>query len=180
MRASDQIGAALAWMALVPVLGLAADIVAQLILCRVRSSGGHLRNQFISFGAGLASAAATLLFFLSRADVGWPDLIGYFTLYLMTYAFLGFCFLNVINLNVSSLRIRIIREIYRQRPLAVQDAAITAKYRVSDMLDARLLRLESGGQLHQVSGRYYLRRGAVVHIAHFFASLRGLLFGDKA
>jgi hypothetical protein len=173
-------GSALTWLAMVPILGLAVDIVTQFILCRVRGSGGHLRNQFISFGAGLASAAAALLLFLSRADAGWPDLVGYFTLYIVTYSFLGFCFFNVINLNVSSLRIRIIREIYGQRPLAVPSAVIKAKYSVSDMLDARLLRLESGGQLRRVSGRYYLRRGAVVHIAHFFSSLRSLLFGDKA
>jgi len=48
------------------------------------------------------------------------------------------------------------------------------------MLDSRLLRLQQGNQLSRASGRYYLRRGAVLAIAHFFSGLRSLLFGKEA
>jgi hypothetical protein len=152
--------------------------VAQFVLCRGCDSGGHPRNQFLSFGAGLASAAATLLFLLMRTDVGWLDLVGYFTWYLMTYAFLGFCVLNVINLNASSLRIRIIREIYGQQPLPAPDAVIMAKCLVSYLPDARLLRPESARLLQPISGRRYLRCGATDRIAHFFSRLQAALLAD--
>jgi hypothetical protein len=167
-------------LALIPLLGLAVDILAQALLCRLPLSIGHVRRQFVSFGLGLAASGISLIFLLRSAGLGLEDDAGYGALVILAYAFLGFCFFNVINLNVSSLRIRMIREIHRHHPQAVSTERLMALYGVSEMLDARLVRLERGGQLHQSSGRYFLRRGTVLVIAHFFSGLRRLLFGDKA
>jgi hypothetical protein len=167
-------------LALIPLLGLAVDILAQALLCRLPLSIGHVRRQFVSFGLGLAAAALALFILLRPAGLGLKDNAGYGALVVLAYLFLGFCFFNVINLNVSSLRIRMIRELHRHHPQAVSTERLTALYGVSEMLDARLVRLEQGRQLYHSSGRYFLRRGAVLAIAHFFSGLRGLLFGERA
>jgi hypothetical protein len=166
-------------LALVPILGLAVDVAAQALLCRMRLSIGHVRRQFVSFGLGLAAAGLALCCLLRAAELGFADIAGYGALAILTYGLLGFCFFNVINLNVSSLRIRMIREIHRHRPQAVPTEKLVALYGVSEMLDSRLARLEVGRQLHLSSGRYYVRRGTVLLIAHLFSALRALLFGGR-
>jgi len=71
-------------------------------------------------------------------------------------------------------------EIHRQHPRPVTDSALRARYAIVEVLDARLLRLEGGRQIDRRGDRLYLRRGAVLHIAHFFSGLRSLLFGRPA
>jgi len=118
-------------LVLVPLLGLAVDIGAQAVLCRLPIGVGHVRRQFASFGLGLASSAAALALVLRRMELGPSDLAGYAFLSILTYAFVGFCFFNLINLNVSSLRIRMIREIHRHHPEPVPTGRLSALYGVS-------------------------------------------------
>ena len=180
MKEVDQLLASPAELALIPLLGLAVDILAQLAQSRLPHPSGHVRKQFISFGIGGAATAGVLLSALLCQPLGPLDLAGTFILGMSTYAFLGFCFFNVINLNVSSLRIRMIMEIRRQHPNGVPVSALRARYGMAEVLDSRLLRLESGRQIERRGDRFYLRRGAVLHIAHFFSGLRALLFGRPA
>ena len=56
-------------LALIPLLGLAVDILAQALLCRLPLSIGHVRRQFVSFGLGLAAAVLALLLNASRWKV---------------------------------------------------------------------------------------------------------------
>jgi hypothetical protein len=180
MKVVEQLSSGQAYLALIPVLGLAIDVLAQLVQSRLPHPAGHVRKQFISFGVGFAVSSGVLLRSLLNLPLGSLDASGLFVLHTLTYAFLGFCFFNLINLNVSSMRIRMVMEIHRQHPRPVTDSALRARYAVLEVLDARLLRLESGRQLDRRGDRLYLRRGAVLHIAHFFSGLRSLLFGRPA
>ena len=96
-------------------------------------------------------------------------------LYVITYACLGFCFFNMINANVSSLRVRLLKEYLSHDPAPLSDAEIFRRYPVRQILEARLARLESGRQIYVSAGRYYVRRGIVTFIGRFFAVLRRLL-----
>jgi hypothetical protein len=180
MTEVEQLLSGQASLALIPLLGLAVDVAAQLAQSRLPRPAGHVRKQFISFGVGGAATAVVLLKALFSLSLGPLDLAGYFLLGMLTYAFLGFCFVNVINLNVSSMRIRMIMEIRRQHPNPVPVSALIERYGMAEVLDARLLRLQSGRQIERRGDRLYLRRGAVLHIAHFFSGLRVLLFGRSA
>jgi hypothetical protein len=180
MKGVDQLLCGHAALVVFPLLGLAIDVLAQLAQSRLPHPAGHVRKQFISFAVGFAGSSAALLRALLGLPLGPADLAGYFLLGMSTYAFLGFCFFNVINLNVSSMRIRMVMEIRRRHPQPVPVAALRARYGMAEVLDARLARLESGRQIARRGDRYYLRRGAVLHIAHFFSGLRSLLLGSSA
>jgi hypothetical protein len=162
----------------IPLLGLAANIGAQLLLSRLTLDIGQVRRQFISFGCGLLITVGVLLVLLSHASLGFVDSAGYFLLHTLSYVFLGFCFFNLINLNISSLRIRMLKEYYRQHPVPLSDADLIASYPVGVMLDARLARLESGRQIRRAEGRFFSQGGMVTHIGHFFAGLRHFLLSD--
>jgi hypothetical protein len=81
----------------------------------------------------------------------------------------------VISANVSSLRIRILKEMLAQDPAPMENAALRAQYSASEMLLSRLARLERGGQIEARAGRYYLRKSGISLIGRFFAALRRLL-----
>jgi len=167
-------------LTVIPILGFAIDVVTHLILSRLPFPSGSVHKQFVSFAIGFASTIAMLLLTLLPIAIDPLDIAAYLLLQMLIYAFFAFWLFNLLNLNVSSLRIRIIKELYRQHPKPVPDAVLRAIYGMSEILDARLLRLERGKQLYRSHDRYFLRRGLVLHIAHFFSSLRSLLFGRLA
>jgi hypothetical protein len=164
--------------AAIPLVGLMVNALAQLALGRLPLPIGQVRRQFISFGFGIAATVGLLV---AQAHQGRPsgmDLWGDFLLGTGTYVCLGFCLFNLINANLSSLRVRMLREYLRVSPTPLSDAHLTALYPAGLILDSRLERLGAGGQIIEVGGRYQARDGAVVKIATFFAALRRLLLRD--
>ena len=162
-------------LTLAPILGLTVNITAQTVIGRLPLQIGHVRRQFVSFGCGLIAAALWLGHILPAAGLSTLDGAGYATLHLLAYAMAGFIFFNVINLNISSLRIRMLKEYLRAHPQTLPDCVLRQKYHVRGMLDARLERLAHGGQIVLRDGRYFCQRSLVVIIGHFFAFLQKFL-----
>ncbi len=160
---------------LVPLLGFGVDMLAHAILARVFPGGAHVRIQFASFGIGMAVVVAALVYLLWQNPFSPADRIGYLLLHIMVYTCLGFGLFNVINANVSSLRVRMLKEYRTADPLPLSDAAMFARYPAAEILAARLARLSTGGQINIRDGRYFPCAGGVALIAGFFAVLRRLL-----
>lgn len=174
------VDAVLFLLLLAPAAGLAADVVLQAVLSRFVSGEANLRVQFISLGAGLLLTALLLYFLHSGSRLVPMDNIGYALVHLLTYACFGFIFFNMISANISSLRVRMLKEYLARGPAPLADAELYAKYPAADMVSARLARLEAGGQILARDGRYYLRGRGVAMIGAFFAGLRSLLLGNRA
>ena len=161
-----------------PIAGLLANILLQVALARLAPWTGHIRLQFFSFGAGAVITASVLAAMIFRRPFTPVDATGYFALQMLIYAFYGFCFFNVISANVSSLRIRILKEMLAQDPAPMGNAMLRARYSAREMLLSRLARLERGRQIKARGGRYYLRKSSILLIGKFFASLRRLLLKE--
>ena len=157
--------------------GLAADAVLQALLARTGARDAPLRIQFAAFGAGLALTLVLLLALLADAPFALRDKIGYFLLHMLAYGCFGFIFFNVISANVSSLRVRMLKEYLARHPEPIPDAQMYARYPAPGMVAARLERLQAGGQVEARDGRYYLRGRGVAAIGAVFAGLRRLLLG---
>ena len=151
------------------------DVGAQLILARLALPVGHIRRQFVSFGVGVVAVVTLLASLLPSRGLDSTDVVGYALLHLLSYTCLGFCFFHVISLNLSSLRVRMLREYFRHHPHPLADEALMARYHVDEMLNARLGRLLSGHQIIVSADRFYSRRGIVTFIARLFEWLRALL-----
>ena len=160
---------------LAPAAGLFANIVLQAALSRLVIGAGHIRLQFLSFGAGAFLTVIILAAMLFRWPFTAADRAGYLALHILIYACFGFCFFNVISANLSSLRIRILKEMLEQDPVPMGNAALSARYSAHEMLLSRLVRLQSGGQIEARAGRYYLRKSGISLIGKFFGALRRLL-----
>lgn len=165
---------------LAPFIGLMGNAILQIVLSRLVPGGTHLRVQFLSFGFGMVVTVLILVDLLGQSQFAPADRTGYLLLHVITYACLGFCFFNMINANISSLRLRLLREYLAHDPMSLPDAAIFQRYQAGEILEARLSRLESGRQVFLSAGRYYVRRGAVTLIGKFFTALRQLLLEHDA
>jgi hypothetical protein len=163
------------WLPLVPLLGLLVDMIAHASLARMFPGGAHVRLQFLSFGLGMVVVAGLLVHLLWQQPFTPADRIGYLLMHLMIYFCMGFGLFNVINANVSSLRVRMLKEYLAAQPQALSDADLFARYPAAEILNARLERLVAGGQIRLQDGRYFPCEGGVALIAAFFSTLRRIL-----
>lgn len=162
-------------LSLAPISGFAVNMLTHAILARVFHGGAHVRIQFVSFGVGMVVAAAILISLLWQYPFATVDRVGYLLLHAMVYFCLGFGLFNVINANVSSLRVRMLKEYLDVDPAPLSDDAMFARYPASEILAARLTRLTAGEQIYFKDGRYYPCEGGVALIGRFFAALRWVL-----
>lgn len=160
---------------LVPALGLFVNVVLQATMARLASKPAHLRFQFASFAGGALLTVILLLVLLSGLPASVADKLGYLAMHALIYVCFGFCFFNVISANVSSLRVRVLKELLASLPRPITDAALRARYSSREMLLARLARLEQGGQIECRTGRFYICGSGVSLIGKFFAGMRRLL-----
>lgn len=162
-------------LALLPLGGLVVNVFAQIILARTPIALGQVRRQFVSFGIGLIALAATGAGLCIRLPSEFADRAGLLLMAVLSYAFLGFVFFNALNATLSSLRVRLLRELQAREPAGLPAAVLLEKYGATEILHARLDRLATGGQLVQRGDRFYFQPKGVAMIGRFFAALRILL-----
>ncbi len=163
---------------LIPVTGIVVDVLGQIVLSRLPLSVGHVRRQFIAFGLGLATVVLLSLELLPDRGAGWLEEAAGLAVAGMTYAFFGFVFFNALNANLSSLRVRLLKELKAREPEGLPAAILLERYGAEEILTARIGRLAAGGQLVQRGDRYFFQPKGVAVIGRFFAGLRKLLLGS--
>ena len=160
---------------LVTMLGFVINIITHIVLARIYTEGVHVRIQFVSFGLGVVFVVSILISLLWHLPFALEDRIGYLILHTLIYACLGFGLFNVINANVSSLRVRMIKEYLSAEPVPLPDTILFARYPASEILAVRLTRLIEGNQICVKNGLYFPRERGVALIGKFFAFFRYLL-----
>jgi hypothetical protein len=160
---------------LFPFAGILANVLGHVAISRLPLPRGPVRRQFVSFAIGLA--IVIYLSFVRRPipDAGPAQAIPGILLSCLSYSFYGFVFFNALNANVSSLRVRLIRELAHAGPDGIATHELRTRYGREHILQVRLERLLTGGQLYLRDGRYHLKRGGVWWIGRLFALLRQVL-----
>jgi hypothetical protein len=129
----------------------------------------------VSIVAGLASGAAALVgitlagWSLAGVDPWelWVSQVG-------TYLALSFCFWAFVNLNTTSLRIRLLKDLLDANgSRALSD--LLATYSDEERLHRRLLRLKNAGQIVLVNGNWRLCAWQALFVARIIDVIRGLV-----
>jgi hypothetical protein len=160
-----------------PVAGLAFTVLTQILVAHL-SRGKVGASIMIGILAGLAVTLAVIA--LGRAETtratgGFADtwLLG-----AATYLALAFGFWAFLNLNITSMRIRILRELLRAgEQMTLSDMAVL--YTPAERLRRRLGRLEKGGQIMREDGRWLLGSWQVLAVARCVEAMRSLLFPGR-
>jgi hypothetical protein len=156
-----------------PLAGLALTVLTQITVVHV-SRGKVGASIVIGILGGLAVTLAAIT--LARVETpGAAD--GFVDTWLLggaTYLALAFGFWAFLNLNITSMRIRILRELLRAGGrMALSDMA--AFYTPAERLRRRLERLEKGGQIMCENDRWRLASWQVLAIARCVEAWRSFI-----
>jgi len=158
-----------AWLtATAPLTGLIVDVVVQVVVAHASRNIG--RSIVAGAAAGCAATAAVLV----RADGGGA--IG--VAVMVTYLALAFCFWTFLNLNVTSLRIRILRELLAAGG-SISLGELAARYSDDEFLGRRLVRLEAAKQLRFSQGRWYLQSRPLLVLARTMDAARFVILPSQ-
>lgn len=152
------------WIATAPTLGLAVDVVTHLLATWVLPIRGLYAR--LLFGAVWGSAVTAVLTWHGVGDLTGGSTLkaGYFLFNIATFAILSFGYFNFVQMNLSSLRLRIANELI-DKPEGVTPADLLARYGAHEIVEQRLARLSRGNQIEARDGRFYHRKSLVFLIA---------------
>jgi uncharacterized membrane protein YjjP (DUF1212 family) len=168
-----------ALLALAPVAGLAAYCVAHLATCRIAGRRGPYRPLVAGFFAGLAATAAASLAALRHMAPSVADLAALAAMDLAAYLALAFGYFNFINMNVASLRIRMLQEMLAAGGRMSKEQLLS-RCEARDLAAVRIARLVRGRHLVEEHGR--LHSGGAVRflwVARIFDALRWIILGKR-
>lgn len=158
-----------------PIIGLAVNAAFQVLTLRV------FRQTFnFSIIAGMLSGIGiTCGITLAALNVPSEDGLPLFLMNTATALALSFCYWNFLNLNMTSLRIRMLKELWRAPSGSMSPAELLAIYHPREMLDRRLKRLAAKKQIRLESGRYYAQGTWAAAMVHIIALLRWIILPSR-
>lgn len=137
-----------------PLLGLLINAISQVLLCRYVRGFGLFRSILLGFGCGLITVISVEAVNYFATAVSIAHLFGQLCVCLLTYGSLSYCYFHFVNLGETARRIRILRELYDSKyGLSMQE--ILSRYNANDIIEKRIDRLLSNGQIIFKEGKYF-------------------------
>jgi hypothetical protein len=161
---------------LAPIVGLAADCLAQVGTARLRRIGNPYVSMAAGIVVGLAVSVAATTTANARSAFGPADRIGFQILNTATYLSLAFGYFNFVNLTIASLRIRLLGELNGAGGV-LERAALLETYNTRQVIAVRIDRLVRGGHLRELDGRYFIGKRRFLAVARVYNFLRVLVIG---
>lgn len=149
-----------------PVICLLINVLVQILSFRFAVKKGLLNSIFIGFFAG----------FLSLVVIEFQFKLVSVLTNTVIYALLGYCYFHFVGLGETARRIRMLIELYQSGDGLTMDE-ILSRYNAEEIVEKRLNRLISNGQLISRDGRYFVGKPAVLFIAGAATLLKRLLHG---
>jgi len=141
-------------LVLVPLFGMLGNVFAHIIISRVNRGRGQIKCLVLGYILGLICGLFLALGAYSRKNVT-TDFIAYLFLDFIAYSALSFGYFHFVNINIASLRIRILQEII-DSPQGLSKEAILRSYNAEQILDNRIERLINSNQLIEKQGSYFI------------------------
>lgn len=171
---------------LLPLLGLAINVLAQVALLRLSRGRGFMRTLALGFFAGGLLTVVGYPIAASHWCAAGPGDIRFTTLLLEwliliapAYAGLGYGYANFANLGNSSIRIRLYEEL-RRFPEGCLRADIRRTFDEAGILKLRLQRLSESGDLVQAGGHWRTGKRRFVHIGRVIFFAKQLVLGRRS
>ena len=157
-------------MVLAPLFSLAINVIAQIIVAHLvsRILPAILSGFVCGFVANLSLMGS--LFAVSRMNFLEDMCIS-----LLTYLALSFCFFAFLNLNTTSVRVRIVRELLRQKEGGLSTDTLMSRYSPQEFMKRRMKRLEESGQIIMRDGKWVLRSRRLLVFVVVSSALRRLI-----
>ena len=149
-----------------PVLGMLVNVLLQASLShlwRRRRPAPAIACGAVLGLAVVAWIAASVPAFPAAESVSWSA---------VSYLGLAFGYWAFLSLNLTSLRIRLLKEISGAPAGTLSTATLASRYDDREMVERRLARLTAGGHVVQTGENYVLKSRWLVRLARFLRWLR--------
>lgn len=163
---------------MLPVICLLVNLLIQVLSFRMASKKRLLNSIFLGFFAGFCSLLTIeILYFKLFNSLFRYELTSGIT-NIIIYVLLGYCYFHFVGLSETARRIRMLIELY-QSEAGLTLGEILSRYNAAEIVEKRINRLVSNGQLICTDGRYFIGRPTVLLIAGAATLLKFLLLGRK-
>ncbi len=164
---------------LIPVLGMAVNVMFQLLSVRLVPGLGVLRSVFTGFAIGGLSVLSAEFYLSGGQLTGEMDVVPMIIANLIIYGSLGYCYFHFINLGITARRIRILRELYVSgEGLSLNE--LLKLYNAGDMIDKRLDRLLGSGQIVCKDNKYHIGKPVMLLISKTIVAMKLVILGKKS
>jgi len=157
-----------------PIVAFSINVATQ-ILCIRFAMKGLLKSLLSGFAIGLLSLLLVQLISAFLGKTFLPNL----TVNIIIYSSLGYCYFHFINLGETARRIRILRELYESNGGLTLDK-ILKRYNAEAMVELRLQRLISSGQIILKDGRLHVGKPVLSFISKIIILMKLILLGRKS
>jgi hypothetical protein len=161
----------------IPILALVVNMMVQISLARTRAHGGYLQSLVVGFGTGFVCLLALTGLSYCYASVSWQECTAILIVNMGIYGALAFCYFAFVNLNKTSLRIRLFRELQRS-PDGLSMEQIQALYDDRKIFELRMERLLHSQHVIRREGRYFLASYSLWLIGKIIDTGKGLVIGQ--
>jgi len=167
-------------LALTPPIALGACIVAHVILSRTLPGLSRPRGIVLSVGAAAVAVVGLALFGpAERLAVGVGPL-ELAVVWLLTYVLLAYCYvIGFFNLGESARRIRLLIDLHLAGRRGLTLDEILSTYNARMIVDVRLQRMVSGGQVRERDGAYFTASRVMLTAARLLVWLKIAYFGSR-
>lgn len=166
-----------AWLVAAPVAGLAVYCLSHVTLCRLLTGGSTYSRLVGGFLPGLvATLAATMVPLLYQGAAG-EDIAALAAMNFLAYVALAYGYFNFVNLNIASLRIRMLLEM-QEAGGSLRREQLLGLYNTDSVIEYRIARLLRGGHLVERGGRFYNGRRRFLLLGRTFDMLRWMILGS--
>jgi len=166
------------WLiALAPLLGLCANTLVQPLVQHLTGRGRPARSLALGFLAGLVTSGALVGWAVRAQGLELLDAGALLVLQLLCFAALGYGYFAFVNLNLASIRIRILKEVTGAGDGGLPQSALDELYDEDTMAEGRLERLVAGGHLLERDGRHHRGKATLLQIAGVIEALKWAILG---
>ena len=158
---------------LLPIIGLSVNVLSQILSVHASSRIGL--SMLLGLFAGAVVCGSIVLGVSSADIISKMDMMVVLTSYLA----LSFCFLAFLNLNITSLRIRMLRELLRRDAHGLKLEDINSLYSSAEMFDRRLDRLVRTGQIVRKENKWVIKSNKLIFFVTVSKWLRMLIFSTS-
>jgi sensor histidine kinase YesM len=162
-----------------PVIALSLNVTIQVMIFHFISRLSLLRSILLGFVTGLIFLITFSFYLFSPFHLWTCVQPGIFLTNLMTYIALSYGYFHFVNLGETARRIRLLREIYNERG-GITNIELVKRYNSKKMLELRINRLLSKGQITARDNRYFIQSRLMLIITRVIVNLKWIIIGKKS
>lgn len=157
------------------IISFSVNVISQVCIFRYLSRLRLLKSVLIAFALGGCILAFIESYYITQSSFSLVGASPSMLTNIIIYSSLGYCYFHFINLGETARRIRILRELYDSKGgLSMEE--ILAHYSTKEMIERRIERLLSNGQINIKNEKYYIKSLIMLFIAKIIIAMKmGLL-----